>query len=77
MDSKYTRGEVHALIAPIMGLQFEEIDQVVIIVITPENDMKLKGPSETPHILGQIVEQLFAEAWNPRSTEWDDNGSEV
>lgn len=61
---KYTIGEVHALVGPIIEVDPDDLDFVVVIALHHGDSLTVKGPSETPHVIGSIVENLFQMQWN-------------
>lgn len=51
----YTNGEVHSLVAPLIGEQPENIDQVVMIALLKDGSVVTKGTEDAPKIIAHLV----------------------
>lgn len=58
-QSKYTDGEVCALVAPIVNVNPEEVDAVVIIVVEKNGYLNIQGPDHTPSIISELIKQAL------------------
>lgn len=60
---EYTRGEVAALVGPIMKTDPDNIQDAIIILVTLDGRLKMKGPAHTPEIIGNMIVTCLIDSW--------------
>jgi hypothetical protein len=59
----YTRGEVHALVGPVIGVKPESLQFVIIVSVTDDGLLRIQGPHQTPQVFGELMVQLMNQGW--------------
>lgn len=62
-NKDYTVGEVHSLIGPIIETDPAKLAFVIIISCDTDGIMHVRGPEQTPQVVGQLIAQLFQNGW--------------